>query len=280
MDGVGSSPAGGADSRLLTEGSGLPPHEAVRLMEAVTGLPRAQILSGTGVEGSAVDLFDRLKERRSAGTPLQYLEGTAQFGPLELLVDNRVLIPRPETEQLYEKALELVPDGPRTVVDMGTGSGCLAIGIAHRRPQARVIATDISRAALDLARLNAALLQVEVEFRLGDRLDPLPPSLRGEVDLIVTNPPYVLDEEWPELSPEVRDHEPRLALAAGDGLPMFRDLAAEAPAWLAPGGVLAAEIGDRQGAGIRRIFSARPWRARVLQDLAGRDRFLIARLVP
>lgn len=278
MDGAGSSPAGGADSKLLTGGSGLPPHEAARLLGAVTGLPRAEILAGAGVEGSAVDLFERLTERRSAGAPLQYLEGTAQFGPLELLVDDRVLIPRPETEQLYEKALELIPDGPRTVVDMGTGSGCLAIGIAHRRPESRVIATDISRAALDLARLNSALLQVEVEFYLGDRLHPLPLSLRGAVDLIVTNPPYVSDEEWLELPTEVRDHEPRLALAAGDGLRMFRYLASEAPGWLAPRGVLAAEIGDRQAADVSRIFRARPWQARVLTDLAGRDRFLIARL--
>jgi release factor glutamine methyltransferase len=250
----------------------------VRLLAAITGRPRAELLAGIVVDRSTVKMFYRLMEQRSAGMPLQYLEGTVQFGPLELLVDHRVLIPRPETEQLWEKALDLIPDGACTVVDMGTGSGCLAIGIAHRRPAARVIATDISQDALDLARLNAALLQVEAEFCLGDRLTALHPSLRGEVDLIVTNPPYVSDSEWLRLPPEVRDYEPRLALVAGDGLHVFRYLASEAPSWLAPGGVLVAEIGDRQGAKIRWAFRDPPWEASVLPDLTGRDRFLIARI--
>jgi len=271
-------PVGGVNSKLLIGSCSLPSHEVVRLLAAITGRPRAELLDGMVVDRPTVSMFYRLMEQRSAGMPLQYLEGTVQFGPLELLVDNRVLIPRPETEQLWEKALDLVPDGPCTVVDMGTGSGCLAIGIAHQRPAARVIATDISPDALDLARLNAALLQVEAEFRLGDRLDALHPSLRGEVDLIVTNPPYVSDSEWLELPPEVRDYEPRLALAAGDGLHIFRYLASEAPEWLASDGVLVAEIGDRQGAKIRWAFRGPPWEASVLPDLAGRDRFLIARI--
>lgn len=275
--GHGRLPVGGVNSKLLIGSCSLPPHEVVRLLAAITGRPRAELLAGMVVDRATVNMFYRLMEQRSAGMPLQYLEGTVQFGPLELLVDDRVLIPRPETEQLWEKALELVPDGVCTVVDMGTGSGCLAIGIAHQRPAARVIATDISRDALDLARLNAALLQVEAEFCLGDRLGALYPSLRGEVDLIVTNPPYVSDSEWLKLPSEVRDYEPRLALAAGDGLHIFRYLASEAPSWLAPDGVLVAEIGDRQGARIRRAFRDPQWEASVLPDLTGRDRFLIAR---
>ena len=274
----GRLPVGGVNSKLLIGSSSLPPHEVVRLLAAITGRPRAELLGGVVVDRPTVSMFYRLMERRSAGMPLQYLEGTVQFGPLELLVDDRVLIPRPETEQLWEKALDLVPDGACTVVDMGTGSGCLAIGIAHQRPAARVIATDISRDALDLARLNAALVQVEAEFCLGDRLSALHPSLRGGVDLIVTNPPYVSDSEWLKLPPEVRDYEPRLALVAGDGLHIFRYLASEASAWLAPEGVLVAEIGDRQGAKVRREFRAGPWEARILPDLTGRDRFLIARI--
>ena len=277
-DGHGRLPLGGVNSRLLIGSCSLPSHEVVRLLAAITGRPHAELLRGIVVDRPTVNMFYRLMEQRSAGMPLQYLEGTVQFGPLELLVDHRVLIPRPETEQLWQRALDLVPDGPCTVVDMGTGSGCLAIGIAHQRPAARVIATDISNDALDLARLNAALLQVEAEFRLGDRLAALHPSLRGKVDLIVTNPPYVSDSEWLELPPEVRDYEPRLALAAGDGLHIFRYLASEAPAWLAPDGVLVAEIGDRQGAKIRWAFRGSPWEASVLPDLTGRDRFLIARV--
>lgn len=277
-NGHGRLPLGGVNSRLLIGSCSLPSHEVVRLLAAITGRPRAELLGGIVVDRSTVKIFCRLMEQRSAGMPLQYLEGTVQFGPLELLVDHRVLIPRPETEQLWEKALDLIPDGACTVVDMGTGSGCLAIGIAHRRPAARVIATDISQDALDLARLNAALLQVEAEFYLGDRLAALHPSLRGEVDLIVTNPPYVSDSEWLRLPPEVRDYEPRLALVAGDGLHVFRYLASEAPSWLAPDGVLVAEIGDRQGAKICWAFRDPPWEASILPDLTGRDRFLIARI--
>lgn len=278
VDSEGRLPVGGVNSKLLIGSCSLPTHEVVRLLAAITGRPRAELLSGMVVDRPTVKMFYRLMEQRSAGMPLQYLEGTVQFGPLELLVDHRVLIPRPETEQLWEKALELVPDGACTVVDMGTGSGCLAIGIAHRRPAARVLGTDISSDALDLAQLNAALLQVEAEFCLGDRLGALHPSLRGEVDLIVTNPPYVSDSEWLKLPPEVRDYEPRLALVAGDGLHIFRYLASEAPSWLAPDGVLVAEIGDRQGAKIRWAFKAPPWEASILPDLTGRDRFLIARI--
>ena len=222
------------------------------MLAAVTGRSGAELQSGFTVDPLSVDLFVRL-------------------------VDRRALIPRPETEQLWERAIGLIPpDSPFTVVDLGTGSGCLALAIAHERPRARVVACDISPDALDLARLNASLLDLPVEFFLGDRLSALPTSLSGEIDLIVTNPPYIPDSEWPRLPEEVRDHEPRMALVAGDGLAEFRYLASQAPSWLVSGGGLAAEIGDGQGQAILQMF-ARRWESEVGRDLAGRERFLIAR---
>ena len=143
-----------------------------------------------------------------------------------------MLIPRPETEQLWERAMGLLFDGPCLVVDMGTGSGCLALAIKHRRPDVRVVATDISADALEVARHNAELLRLDVEYREGDRLSALDPSLRGHIGMIVTNPPYVSESDWQDLPADVRDHEPKVALALGDGVDMYRYLASEAAPWL------------------------------------------------
>ena len=232
---------------------------------------------GLQVDGVLVDRFRRLVKRRLVGEPLQYLEGTAQFGPIELEVDRRVLVPRPETEQLWERAMGLLPDRPCTVVDMGTGSGCLALAIKYERPDARVVATDISADALEVARQNAEVLGLDVEFREGDRLSALDPSLRRNLGMIVTNPPYVAESEWAGLPPDVRNHEPRVALVMGDGLDMYRYLAGEAGSWLAPTGVLVSEIGERQGEQIRRLFGEAGWGVVISRDLAGRDRVLVAR---
>ena len=265
------------NSRALLAGSGLPDHEAERLLRVVTGATRAAVIDGLSVDQARLSDFRRLVRRRLAGEPLQYLEGTAAFGPLDLVVDGRVLIPRPETEQLYERAMELLPDRRCTVVDLGTGSGCLALAIKYRRPDIRVVATDISPDALDVARHNADLLGLDVEFCVGDRLGALDLSLRGKVGMIVTNPPYVAESEWAGLPPDVRDHEPRVALVMGDGLDMYRYLAGEAGSWLASTGVLVSEIGEGQGEEIMRVFGEAGWAPVVSPDLAGSDRFLVAR---
>ncbi len=264
-----------SSTRLIQE-CGLPTHEAVRLLQTVTGLGRANLVVGEVIDPATAELFGRLSDRRRAGTPLQYLEGTVQFGPLEIMVDRRALIPRPETEQLWELATELVPARPSVVVDMGTGSGCLAIALAHDHPQARVIGTDISSQALDLARLNAALAEVKVDFRQGDRLDALPAKVVGRVDLIVTNPPYLSEREWEALPAGIRQHEPRLAFVSGDGLDMYRYLASAATGSLVPGGWLVAEVGDQQAGTILEIFERRGWRARTHRDWREKYRFLIA----
>ena len=134
-------------------------------MSLVTGVSRSAVVAGFPVGAALALRFRRLVGRRKAGEPLQYLEGTVQFGPIVLEVDARALIPRPETEQLWERTMALLPDRPCTVVDIGTGSGCLALAVKHRRPDVHVIATDISSDALELARSNAERLRLDVDFR-------------------------------------------------------------------------------------------------------------------
>lgn len=251
-------------------------HEAERLLRLVTGAPRSAVVGGMPVDKAGALRFGRLVARRKAGEPLQYLEGTVQFGPIELEVDRRVLIPRPETEQLWERVMALLPGQPCRVVDIGTGSGCLALAIKHERPDIHVVATDISSDALDLARSNAGRLTLEVDFRNGDGLAALDPSMRGSVSVIVTNPPYVAEADWPDLPTDVRDHEPRSALVMGDGLEMYRHLASGGFSWLTPTGVLVAEIGELQGRDVTRLFHGGGWEATVERDWTGRDRFLLA----
>jgi release factor glutamine methyltransferase len=212
--------------------------------------------------------FEELVRRRRAGEPLQYLEGTVQFGPLELLADRRALIPRPETELLWEMAVQQVVS-PSLIVDLCTGSGNLALALKHAFPEARVYATDIAEEALSLAEENASRTGLEVDFLKGDLFEPLPPELRGRVDLLVANPPYVSEAEFAELPTEVRDHEPYQALVAGPrGDEVVRRIIEEAPGWLADGGWLLCEISPTLS--LAGDFEIRP-------DLTGRPRVLVAR---
>ena len=237
----------------------------------MSGLPGHEIRRLRAVAPDEAGLAS-LVARRLAGEPLQYLEGTAPFGPFDLLVDERVLIPRPETERLWELASGLVT-APRVVVDLCTGSGALAIGLASDHPEARVIGTDVSEAALEVARINGAALAPGVEWRLGDLFDALPAELIGSIDLLVSNPPYVAAIEWTRLPEDVR-REPRTALVAGpSGLEVIRRIATESSAWLAPGGVVVCEIGETQAADVVSMFDRS---VRVVQDLAGRDRYVVA----
>lgn len=220
------------------------------------------------------EMLAELVRRREAGEPLQYLEGTAPFGPFDLVVDRRVLVPRPETEGLWEIARNLVED-PTLIVDLCTGSGALAIALAVSVPGARVIGTDISASALDVARINGSAHAPGVEWAEGDLFDALDTSLAGSVDLVVANPPYVATSEWRRLPVDVR-HEPRMALVSGPtGLEVLRRIATESPAWLATGGVVACEIGESQAGEVTQMFSGFA-SVQVLPDLAGRDRYLVA----
>lgn len=213
---------------------------------------------------------------RLAGDPLQYLEGTAAFGPLELVVDPRVLIPRPETEQLWELAASLVVS-PGLIVDVCTGSGALALGLKHSFPQARVVATELSADAAAVARLNSQRTGLVVEVWEGDLFAPLPADLGGTVDLVVSNPPYVAEGEWELLPADVR-REPPMALIAGpDGLEVIRRLVVDAPGWLRLGGWLAVEIGETQGEAVADLMGSEWESVEVRTDLTGRDRFVIGR---
>lgn len=217
--------------------------------------------------------------RRARREPLQYIEGEAAFRQLRLRVDRRVLIPRPETEVLVGEVLEWARGRDRLeVLDMGTGSGAIALSLATEGSFSRVIATDISADALDLARENHARVSPDapVEFRPGEGYAPV----AGErFDVVVSNPPYVAEAERASLDPEVREWEPEGALFAGaDGLRVVRTLIAGAPSVLRTGGLLALEVGSGQAAAVADQIRATGGfgEARIRRDLAGRERILLA----
>jgi release factor glutamine methyltransferase len=219
--------------------------------------------------------------RRSAGEPLQYVLGRWGFRTLDLYVDPRVLIPRPETEVVAGLALAALPDGPCRAADLGTGSGAIALALAAERwPDVEVWATGASPDALAVARANTAALgrrASAVRLAQGDWFDALPAELQGAFDVVVANPPYVPDGAL--VARQVRDHEPSMALFGGrDGLDHVRTVVAGAPAWLRPGGWLVVEIGDDQGPSVRELAVAAGFaEARIEPDLTGRDRALVAR---
>ena len=262
-------------SRTLIRMAEVPSHEAVRLLAAAAASTRAAVLTGFEVDAETRCRYDALVEARRSGRPLQHLEGSVSFGPLELSIDRRALIPRPETEYLWS-LLSVRVVGPRLIVDVGTGSGALALALQTSFPAAVVVATEVSEDAAALARHNAARTGLAIEVREGDLLGALSAAHADSIDLMVSNPPYVAEAEWAALPSDVRDHDPRLALVAGEaGTEIIARLVDEAIRWLRPGGLLAVEIGERQGAevlGMAEEYVA----ACIEQDLAGRDRYLFA----
>ena len=229
------------------------------------------------LEAGELAAYRGLIARRAAGEPTSYLTGTREFYGRTFAVDPRVLVPRPETQLLVEAVLQAVPrDAEIRVLDLCTGSGCVGITLALERPRARVLATDTSPGAVEVARANAAALGPADRFeaRLGDLLAPV----EGEppFDVVVANPPYVPTGELPTLSPEVR-REPPLALDGGaDGLDVVRRIAEEAPRRLVPGGLLALEIGDGQGPAVHSLLEAAGYGSvRIERDLARHDRLAL-----
>jgi release factor glutamine methyltransferase len=230
-----------------------------------------------------------LVERRSEGVPTQYLTGRQEFWGLEFEVGPGVLIPRPETEHVIEVALERLDarrDERLHVADVGTGSGCIAIALARELPNARIVATDISAAALDYARRNAARngAAEQIDFFNTNLLDAVVNSAedaaRASFDLIVSNPPYVARTDAVTLPREVREHEPAEALFAGDnGLDMFAPLIGAAARTLAPGGIFVVEIGYNSAEYVGSLLSSPRWcELRITRDLAGIERVISARL--
>lgn len=262
------------------------PHEARRIVERASGLEGSDYVLGLGepVSARAKPFFDALVERRVAGEPLQYVVGSWGFRRLDLFVDRRVLIPRPETEMVVQVALaELQPFGKRPcVLDLGTGSGAIALSIAVEVPTARVVATDESAGALEVAALNltgiGTLAAGRVELRQGSWFEAVPPAMRGSFQLVISNPPYVGDAEV--LPDEVAAWEPEGALRAGPtGLEDIERIVAEAPAWLARPSALVVELAPHQaGAVVGLARDAGFTSAEARLDLAGRERMVVARL--
>lgn len=251
------------------------------LAQHVLGWTTERFLADGG-DGEPTDFgrrFDALVARRAAREPLPYIVGHREFWHLDFEVTPAVLIPRHETELIVEAALALVPSiTPATIADVCTGCGCVAVAIARERPAARIIATDVSEEALAVAHRNAVRHSVRdrVEIRHGDLLDPIDTIC----DVIVANPPYVVAGARPALQPEVRDHEPNVALFGGeDGLRLVDRLVCDAPAWIRSDGWLIFEFGLGQDEEIEQMISDSPDLTLIdlKRDLQGIARTAIAR---
>ena len=239
------------------------------------------------VDAEVLSRYRELVSRRARREPLKYILGRTEFLSLPLVVDRRVLIPRPETELLAERAIELLrrelPPGPKTVVDVGTGSGAIAVAVAKNMPDVVVHATDTSADALELAEKNARELGVQgqVVFQHGDLFEPVC-ELAGQVHLVTSNPPYVAESDFAGLAPELR-YEPRQAVVSGaTGLEVIEKLVRAAPDMLMPLGVLLCEIGADQAPEVKRLAEGTEAYSSVTlrQDYANIERILEARKGP
>ena len=269
---------------LERSGDETPRKSAEWLLSAATNLSRVELYTNyeRPLSESERGVLRGGVQRRAAGEPLQYVTGEVAFRHLVVKVRPGVLIPRPETEVLVGEALgELKDISAPLVADPCTGTGVVALSIAQERPDARVWATDISLEAVESARENAERLRLSgrVSVFKGDLLGSLPAELTGRLNAVVANPPYVPSADVPGLPAEIAGFEPHVALDGGpDGLDVFRRLLAEARTWLAPGGFLAVELDERRVQVAAE--EALEWYEdlRVVRDLAGRDRVLVARL--
>jgi len=262
---------------------------AERLLADVLGLTRIELYfqHDRPVMGPELDRYRDLVRRRAGGEPLQQILGETEFYSRTFKVESGVFIPRPETERLIEACTEILAPGDRNLVaplavEVGCGTGIIGITLALELPRLTVHATDVNPLAVDLAARNAHLLgcDVRMSFHQGNRLAPVPAHLKGTVDLLVSNPPYIPTDEIPDLSAEVADHDPREALDGGqDGLNVYRALASEMEDWVRPGGHVAVEIGFDQGPQVVEIFAASGAQdVTTIQDYAGLDRVVTARL--
>ena len=271
---------------LTKKGVDSPRLQAELLLAHVLKLPRMQLYLNFQREltPAETEALRGLVRRRGLREPLQQITGSTCFCGLEIAVSRDVLVPRPETELLAERAwqfLQALPGlstAPPAVLDFGTGSGCLAIALAAQCPAAQIWAVDISPAALEMARQTSRQHGCldRIQFLAGDGFGALPTA--AAFDLILSNPPYIPSHEIAGLQPEVRDFEPRQALDGGaDGLDYYRRLAAEAAPRLRPSGRLMVEFGDGQAEALRGIFAAQKWVVEAIQeDYTQRPRILVA----
>jgi release factor glutamine methyltransferase len=291
-------------ARLSGAGIATADAEARWLLGEASGVdPLAAEIDDGVVSARARRTLDGMIERRVCGEPLQYVLGSWSFRGIDLMVDHRVLVPRPETEITAQIAIdEAVRRGARhgrddggragawtaavteySVADLGTGSAAIALALATELPEAAVWATDVSPEALAVARANLAGMgsaAARVRLLEGDWFDALPEELRGRLRVVVANPPYIADAEVADLPPEVARYEPRLALVSGPtGLEAISRVIAGAGEWLEPGGALVVELAPHQAADAAgRARAAGLGDVRVELDLSGRERVLVARL--
>lgn len=257
--------------RLILEKNGVEKREARLLLAHVLGVKHEELLLRDlqSIEEGKLQSFFELIEKRANGEPYAYLVGYQEFMKLKFRVNQNVLIPRADTECLVQKVLEIMPD---RILDVCTGSGCIAVSLAKYLKSAKVMAVDISKEAIEVAIENAVLNQVEVEFRVSDLFE----NVEGEFEAIVSNPPYIPSRVIEELQPEVQK-EPLLALDGGeDGFVFYRKIAQEAKRFLKPRGYLIVEIGFNQAGEVRNIFEKNDYgKIEVVKDLGGNDRVVI-----
>ena len=270
------------------KGVASPKLNAERLLADVLGLTRIELFMqfDRPVLGPELERFRGVVRRRAAGEPLQQILGETEFYSRVFKVAPGVFIPRPETERLVEACVRLLAPGDvglvaPVAVEIGCGSGIIGVSLALELPRLTVHAVDVNPAAVALTRQNAHTLGADTRLHVheGNRFEPLPDHLRGHVDLLVSNPPYIRRADIAGLPEEVRGHDPHTALDGGeDGLVFYRALAAGLARWLRPGGHVAVEIGDDQGADVAAIFVASGCdEVQVAPDFAGRDRVVTAR---
>jgi len=266
-------PAAGFDARVL--------------LAHALGISRSELLARLGEPAPAravVGRFEEYLKRRGTRVPLQHITAVQEFWSLEFEVTPEVLIPRPETELVVEEALRRLPPGSTLLADIGTGSGNIAVALARELPASRVLAIDVSPRALEVARRNAERHGVapRIEFLLGDLAKPLEDNVgAGTLDFLVSNPPYVSPAELASLEPEVRDHEPLLALtpAQGDGFALYPALLEAAQRFLRPGGHVALELPMGGGDRVPALMAGRDALEllTVRSDYSGIPRILVAR---
>ncbi len=262
---------------------------AERLLADVLGVSRIELFMqfDRPVLGDELDAYRVVVKRRAGGEPLQKILGETEFYSRTFKVASGVFIPRPETEHLVEAAVALLTPGDTGLVaplavEIGCGTGVISVSLAAELPRLTVHATDINPLAVELAGRNAHTLGVEarVNIHLGSRFDPLPKQLAGQVDLLVSNPPYIRHDDIADLPEDVKGHDPHTALDGGpDGLAFYRALAAKMGAWLRPGGHIAVEIGDDQGPDVKAILAASGGQdVQIIQDYTERDRVATAQV--
>ena len=267
--------------RLVLRDFPNPALEARLLLQKAACISEEEFLASPGknIPEELEKKYYRFISNRLRGVPLSYITGVKEFWSIPFRVSPAVLIPRPETELLVDKVLELSSSKEEVIVDIGTGCGNIAVSIAKELPQATIYATDISKEALKTARKNAQMIKSNnITFVHGHLLEPLKRiNLKGKCDFIISNPPYVSEAEWNMLPSEIRNYEPREALVAGHtGLEVIKEIILDAPLFLKPGARLILEIGEGQRNKVASLFDSRWHEVNFYNDLSGIPRVVTA----